>query len=154
MTHPWDPQPQQCKNYIHMDLMLLMENNSGAFLLADPISTHASPRLFCSLYDICMETRASFLSCSSHPAVCPSPKEDRLFREAVFMQIAGNDRRTVNTSQSRGANTKPGIHHCIEILSPFWWWKLLGIWEEFTGRLSEHLPWKTSLLLQDHAEKV
>lgn len=58
-----------------------------------------------------METRAPFLSCSSHPAVCPSPKEDRLFREAVFMQIAGNDRRTVNTSQSRGANTKLGIHH-------------------------------------------
>lgn len=47
MTHPWDPQQQECKNYIHMDWMLLMENNSGAFLLADPISEHSSsPLLF------------------------------------------------------------------------------------------------------------
>lgn len=38
--------------------------------------------------------------------------------------------------------------------SPFRWWKLLGTREEFTGRLPEHLPWKTNLLLQDHAEKV
>lgn len=47
MTHPWDPQQQQCKNYIHVDWMLLMENNSEAFLLADPTSEHcSSPLLF------------------------------------------------------------------------------------------------------------
>ena len=51
-----------------------------------------------------METRAQFLSCSSPPAVYPSPTEDRLYGEPVFMQIALNDgyRRTkhMSTSQS------------------------------------------------------
>lgn len=38
-----------------------------------------------------METRAPFLSCSSPPAVYPSPTEDRPSREPVFMQIALTD---------------------------------------------------------------
>lgn len=102
-----------------------------------------------------METRALFLSCSSRPAVCPSLTADRLFREAVFRQTAWNDRRTehMSTSQSQSASTKPGTPP-VHSLPPFWWWTLLGTWEEFTGRSSEHLPWKTSLLLQDPAEKV
>lgn len=103
-----------------------------------------------------METRAPSLSCSSRPAVCPSFTEDRLFREAVSRQTAWNDRRAehMSTSQSQSASTKPGVPLCTDSLSPLWWWKLLGTQEEFTERLSETLPWKTSLLLQDHAEKV
>ena len=61
--------------------------------------------LFSSLSDICTETSAPFLSCSSPPAVCAAPTEDRPCKESVCMQIIPNDgyRRTehMSTSQSR-----------------------------------------------------
>lgn len=70
------------------------------------------------------------------------------------MQIVGNDRRTVSTSQSRGANTKPGTPHVHRNPLTLLVMKTAGYmgrahWETFRASSTEK-----SLLLQDHAEKV